>query len=484
MNKIIYNDFAANAEKNVIVPASGSSDYQKCNELLSENDRVILNYASFEKEGIDLLDETLYLAEENDNIGYISSGISDISKSISNTLVISLSNGYYSAPGITFYFYKDYCDKMAITWLKDDKEESKIEVDVSPKPTTESKILEFYYENKVESFNKIKIEFKHTYYPNQFIKLAGIDLGVKREITEFHSNIEIFTEIDIDCADVPGSTCDFAAEIKDFKPSQAQSFYVYGKNKLFGKFYVDNIISLGNNRYSFECSDAIMQLEKSTVLALSQGNYSVSSLVKKIHDSSNLSINANGYADSQLTGFIQEDTCRYAAAMLSFGTGCFLTGFAEKMLTLKKPCNKRNKIISASQILGRAEYCEKSQYSQIVLKCFSENFDTIKSVNTAVNKNKKSTDSAEHKIFDQYSLIINENNRFNELIESGFGRNEITARIELQDESLGDILTVETPYDGLRIGIIKSMHIILGYNKITSTLTMIERGFSPKGSDE
>lgn len=484
MNKIIYNDFAANAEKNATIPASGSSSYQSCNRLLSEDDRDILNFASFEGVGIDLLDNSLYFAENGDNIGYVSSAISSSSNIFPNNyLVIELSDGSYSAPGITFYFFKDYCSHLTVTWLNGDEALSEKKIYVVPEEADANGLIKFYYENNVDGFNKIKIKFSMTNLKNQFAKLAGIDLGRQREITNFHSNIQIFSEIDPDCADAPGSTCDFIAEIEDFEPSQAQSFFVYGGDRLFGRYYVDEVIPMGKNRYSFECSDAIMKLEKSNCEALPQGAYSVDSIAEAIYTLSNLNIDRNGFEDVAVTGFLEENTNRYAAAMLSFATGCFLTGFGAKSLTLKKPVNRRNKIISSSKILGRAEYKEKTQYSAVVLKIFFDDFETVTSTKTEKNLNKKATDSIGNNVFEQFSLIADENERFNELIESGFINNEITARIEMQDESLGDILSIETPYNGIKTGIIKSMDIILGFNKITATITMIERDYASRGGE-
>ena len=226
-----------------------------------------------------------------------------------------------------------------------------------------------------------------------------------------------------------------------------------------------------------------MKLEKSNCEALPQGTYSVDSIAERIYALSNLNIDRNGFEDVSVTGFLEENTNRYAAAMLSFATGCFLTGFGEKSLTLKKPVNKRNRIISSSEILGRAEYKEKTQYSAVVLKTFSGDFETVTSTKTERNLNKKATDSIGNNLFEQYSLIADVNERFNELIESGFIKNEITARIELKDEALGDILSIETPYNGIKTGIIKSMEILLGLNKITAIITMIERDYASRGGE-
>lgn len=486
MNKVIINDFAPLADKYATVPAAGSSPYQSGGDLLKENARELINYASFTGLGLNLSNPGLILAEASDNIGYVSSACSNASRVLSPSvdIVIDIANGLYSAPGITFHFWQNYCTEVTVKWykIKEDVEELISSKTFNPVPvanTNNSNILTYYGDNSVEDFNRVIISFTKTENAYQFVKLAGIDLGRIREITDFHSNINIFTEIDPDCADVPGSTCDFTAETDDFTPQDKQELYVYGgKNEtLFGKFIIDRAPSIGKNRYSFECSDDILKIENPKFPQKLQGTWPVDSLNAEIKAASNVDIECEEYANVVLNGFVEADkSVRMAAAMISFGIGCFLSGFGSKVLKFKKLRNRRNKLISSSQILGRAEYTPIAPYTEIVLNKYSETFDNVADFRIASKTDKRATDAINPLIFDQYSLMSDIDSRIEELKEAGFYRNEISARIEYVDEAPGDICRIETPYDGIKTGVIKSMEISIGH-KITANITMIERNF-------
>lgn len=479
MNKIIINDFAPLADKFATVPAEGSSNYQSAGDLLNGNARELINYASFTGQGIDLLNTDLVLAEETDNVGYISSACSNNLRELNPAvdIVINLAEGLYSAPGITFHFWQNYCIEVTVEWYNNsDLISSKIFYPDS---------LEFYGDNKVENFNRIVISFSKTEIPYQFVKLAGIDLGKIREITDLISNIEIFTEISPDCSDVPGSTCDFVAVVTEFKPQDMQELYVYGgkEEKLFGKFIIDRVPSVGKNKYSFECSDEIMKMDKPKYPQKTQATYKVSELNADIKKASNVDIICDEYDDSEVVGFIEKDkSVRLASAMISFSLGCFLTGFGSKVLRLIKPKNLKHKVISSSQILGKAEYSPKAPYTEIILNQYTNEFGNPADNRNATLVGKRATDAVNPLIFDKYSLVSNIDEMLNRVVEAGFRRNEIIARIIYNDEAIGDICGIETPYDGIKTGIITSMGISIGH-RITATIKMIERDFSSEGGD-
>lgn len=477
MNKIIYNDFAPLAEQNATVPAVGSSDCQSSGELLNEEKRDILNFASFEGQGINLTNSELSFAEDGDNLGFVSSAISGGSRQLSPAveLIIELAGGVYSAPGITFHFWQNYCTKVTVKWLNGSE--------LLSEKTFNPIELDFYGENPVDGFNKVIIKFEETETAFQFVKLAGIDLGQTIEITDFYSDIEIFTEISPDCSDVPAATCDFSAEIPNFSPERAQALYVYRDDKLFGKFIVDNVTPSGKDVFTFECSNDIMRLDGSSFPAISQGTYTAESLAQKIKNASNITVDTVSFGSTRLTGFIEADnSSRFAAAMLSFGTGCFLTGYGSKNLRLIKPTNKRHTVITSDRILGYAEYKKNSAYSKIILCSFSDDFNNMTAQIEYSNSSKKANDINGEKIYNQYSMISDLNGRLAELKESGFEFNEVNARIELENENPGDILSIETPYNGVITGIIKSMQINIG-NKITAEITLIERGYAANGGE-
>lgn len=485
-HKIIYNDFAPLAAENATVPAEGSSPYQSAGDLLNTDARSLVNYTSFESLGINLLDFDLSFAESTDNIGYVSSAVSNNSKIFSPSvdIVVDLANGYYSAPGITLHFWQNYCTEFSVSWYRDNMQLQTVTYcPLFSEKEKNQKMLTFYGEQVVENFNKIIISFFKSELPNQFVKLAGIDLGKSFEISKFFGPINVFREISDDCSDLPGSTCEFEAQILGrFSPQEAQELFLYSDNELQGKFIADCITPNGNGRYSFECSDDVMMLDGSSFPAVAQGTHKLSDILAMIKTASNIDIEGGIFGDTELTGFIEaQKSSRTTAAIVAFATGCFIISNGKK-LEMRKPRNRRNKIIGANRIIGKAKYKQNSPYTAIVLKAFGGDFDRLIKEERHNNPYIKATNSVGEKIYEKFSLIGNFGERFEELIETGFYGNEITATIILNDENVGDIITIETPHNGLKTGIIKSMDILYS-TTITAEITVIERDYATNGGD-
>ena len=55
------------------------------------------------------------------------------------------------------------------------------------------------------------------------------------------------------------------------------------------------------------------------------------------------------------------------------------------------------------------------------------------------------------------------NNNIQRYIESN---GKVTAKIRLRDEKLGDVVQIETAWDGIITGIITKMNIVFGYEDI------------------
>ncbi len=476
-HKIIYNDFAALADRNASMPAEGSSDYQHCTNLLDEDLRNVLNYATFETKGINLLDNTLYFAQNADNCGFVSAATSNSVRELNPAvaLVTALSDGYYSAPGITLHFWQNFCTEFSVAWYKDGAQ-------IAASDVSDCNSLDYYIENAVEDFNKVVITFKKTETAFQFVKLKGIDLGKAREITKFFGAIGVFHEISDDCSDLPGATCDFEAILtEDFSPQSEQEMFFYSDGTLVGKFTVDNAEQNGAHKYAFECSNDAMKLE-ADFPATPQGEYTVNELAQTVADVTNIDIDVSDFGETALTGFFEKGTARQACAMLSFAAGCFASSFKRKKLTFCKPRNRRNKIITANQILGEAKYKTNAPYSAIVLKTFNGSFDNIENELRHINPAKKANSSVGEKIYEKYSFMSDAEHRFEEIKECGFHRNEITATIVLKDEQIGDILSIETPYNGIKTGIIKSMDISYS-TAVTAEIVIIERGYAENGGE-
>lgn len=476
-HKIIYNDFAPLAAENATVPAAGSSAFQSSGDLLNTDSRNIPNYATFENSGIDLLDFDLCFASEGENIGYISSALSSNSRLFSPAvcIVTELADGYYSAPGITFRFWQNYCSEVQCSWYKD----SALLDTVTFYPDS----LEFYGEHKVENFNKIIISFLRSEVPYQFVKLAGIDLGRTFEITKFHGPINVFREISDDCSDLPGSTCEFEAQTsQEFMPQDKQVFFLYSDDEFMGKFTVDNVTPDGGGKFAFECSDDVMGLDGAPFPALEHGTHKMSDILSAVKAASNVEIDSGEFFDTELTGFIEtQKKTRTAVVMAAFAVGAFISSDSKKL----RLCRFRNTDIriNSGRIIGRAAYKQNSPYTAISLKTYGTSFNNVISEKTIINPMKKASKSVGVKSYDKYSLTANADERMNQLGESGFYRNEITANIILNGEKVGDIVAVETPHNGFRTGVIKSMDITLAAAK-TAKITVIERNFTEYGGND
>lgn len=468
MNKIVYNNFAPKAAEKASV-SSESSSFQRTEKFSDKRDSV--NFASFESGGINLLDHSLCFSESSDFTGFISSDISASDKNFPNggiKLVISLSGGYFSGPGITLHFYRHICPDITVKFYRDTTELFSGEFHADA--------LDYFCDAPVEKYNKIIITFISAEIPYQFVKLSGIDFGNTFEITEFFGAISIFEEIEPDCTDLPYDTCDFEGTVPDgITPQVGQSFYVYSKSKLFGKFTTERLTEVVDNRYIFESHDDKAILSNNPFSALANGTRTVDNLLGLIFESSDISVDSGGFGSVKLTGFVTQKDCRYAAAMMSMGGGFYISSARRSKLRLFKARNRKNTVIPADRILGKAEYIKKAPYTSIALYVHGgSKFDNETAVrHSAVDTGIMANVAANELTLNKYSLFTDPQTRLNETAAIGFKRNEIEAEIILNDEEIGDILSIETP-QGLKTGILKSLDISLQGSEATARAVFIE----------
>ena len=462
MNKIIYNNFAALADKNSTVPADGSSAYQNGGDLLNYNARNVVNYATLESRGIDLTDESLVFADSSDNLGYISTTISNLQRVTDVKLIISMTSGYYSAPGITFHFWQNIASAVSIVWLKDGQ--------TVAEATAEPNALDFYFAKSVESFNEIQLTFTKTEINNQFIKLAGIDIGESLKITKFIGKIHVFQEIAPDCADLPANTCEFTAIIDDFEPQEMQEMFVYSDERCFGKFSAEKITNQGRNRYLFRCNDDVLALDKISAPSISDGT-KAKEAVQKIANATEIGIDGTDLPDEALRGSVATDvTARNALCMVAFATGRIVKN--DGILKLCKIRNRKDKLISSDRIIGKASYQTNAPYFKVVYS------NTFGYGSFEIKNNDAKASNLSVKVYDQYTMMSENYNRMVFLLTNrGFRFNEITASVILEDEEVGDVISIETPFNGIKTGIIQSMDVTISEKVKIAELKIIEQDY-------
>ncbi|MBQ3006747.1 MAG: hypothetical protein IJD78_04210 [Clostridia bacterium] len=469
MNKISYDNFAPKAAENAVV-SSESHSFQRTEKLT--DDRTPINYASFESQGINLLDSSLRFAESSDFTGFISSAISNKSSEFNGgiglKLVFTFSEGNYSGPGITLHFFRHFCSDVTIAYYYDSTELFKGQY----YPDS----LDYFCEGAVEKYNKVVITFKASEIPHQFIKLSGLEFGNVLDINEFFGSINIFEELEPDCTDLPYDTCDFEAMIpEEITPQVGQSFRVYHNSQCFGKFTTETLTPNDNRRFIFEASDDKNILSNNSFPALASGTRTVDSLLGLIYESSDVTVDNGGFGNTKLTGFIQSKNCRYAAAMLSMGGGFFISSARNNKLRIFKMRDRRSTVIGADRILGKAKCKSNAPYTSITLYVHSgSEFDNDAATKHTVTASEVPGNVAAKELkLDKYSLFTDAKTRLGEIAAIGFKRNEIEAEIILQDEQIGDILSIETP-QGVKTGILKSLDICIQGAEVTAKAIFIE----------
>ena len=63
------------------------------------------------------------------------------------------------------------------------------------------------------------------------------------------------------------------------------------------------------------------------------------------------------------------------------------------------------------------------------------------------------------------------------LTNRGFRFNEITASVILEDEEVGDVISIETPFNGIKTGIIQSMDVTISEKVKIAELKIIEQNY-------
>lgn len=458
MTKIVYNDFAPLAAENAVLPAAGSSAYQSSSELLNIEARELINYASFDADGIDLLDNSLCFAEQGDPLGYVSESVSSSSGSANVKLIITFENGTYSIDGLTVMWFQNVCTSATAKFY----DQSDVLID---EIQMSCQTLDTYFEKTVSGFSKIVIDVLQTEMPKQFVKIRGIDLGKQRSIDEFTSEINCFLEISPDCSDLPGSTCDFSAIITDGKiPQKYQDLFLYDEDMIIGKFTVSDVTKVSEDEFSISCDDAVTDLEDAPIEALGSASRTVADICNAIYEASGIKIKPESYSAVSVSGFIADgQNARIAAAMLSFAIGKFISPAFSERIHIFSPFDN-GKTIEPDQIIGDALYTKKEEPKQIKLIKYGNSFDTVSAERTHTNSSVPGGISSV-RTYEDYSLMNDIDDKLYELVTYALMTSEIDAVIEWRGEKVGELVKIATKYDGIKEGIIKSMELSLAEDK-------------------
>lgn len=505
--RVIYEDIAIGAKEDCTVASTGSMN-------VSENEQTIqditpVNYITFENNGVYLEDNTSEFYESGDQIGYISNLTSNSGCSFETppTITFTFSNKY-SSDGITLYFLNNYCRNINIKYYDG-------ETLLNDKDYICEELIHFF-PSIVQLYNKIVIAFQTTEMPYQFCKFYRIDFGREVEFKDFYS-LNLLEEASPISDDLAINTLDFDVMTEEnLLVQEGQDLYLYKDDNLLGKFIITNSQQDTDIKYNIKSYDDTGALDNIIFNGGIYNDYSVSALINDISSVSGINISLDSYYSSaNVSGWLPMNTCRYAILQIAFAIGAVIDTSRNGITKFTKPQTEVSSIIDNDRILGTAKFEKKEVVTKVNLTKFSyisqttetENlfngnadnqtikfykpmqsitsgsstptvfhpnymvingtglnidaypYTEVKTIMSKVNTNITASTKENIKEYNQYTLSSSIVNKIDDLFKYELSRGKITAKVILNDEKVGDLVTVKTLYSGEFTGIISSLSI-------------------------
>lgn len=303
--------------------------------------------------GVWLLDGSRELLSENPDTGWWSNETSDENGEFATPPVITITfSEPYSAPGLTFAFWtstEQWCSRLKVTWYNGQTllAESIFQPDEA----------RWGFEQRVDSFDRIKVEFLATNQPQQFAKIQQIQIGTvvlfgQEEITR----VGLVNEVDPTLCSLAVDTMHI--EIKDrrgrtFVPQENQKMELYRNGSLLASHYITESSRESGHYYTFSCQSAIGLLNDDFLGGL-YSNEPVKNLLGAILNGVGYVLDA-AFEGQVITGYLPVCTRREALQQVAFALGAMVTTSGSDSICLLPLPENVSKTFNQKQIFSGAK---------------------------------------------------------------------------------------------------------------------------------
>lgn len=260
--------------------------------------------------------------ETNDNIGWWSNSISDMSGQFDNPIVLRLSaDEYYSSSGITIVFdtfNNIYATYMLVEWYREgDLISSKEFYPNSPS---------YFCQNKVEHYNEVVITITEINMPNARLRLRALEYGANVTFTGRDlQDARMIQEISPISLELPINTLDvriYNDRKREFNFEEKQPMTVYFNDQLKGKMFVQSANQDAQGHWRVKAEDYIGILEDTPFAG---GIYKYKGAVDIIEDIFTVSKVPYSIDEKMqkywVSGYIPYTNCRAALMQVLFAIG-------------------------------------------------------------------------------------------------------------------------------------------------------------------
>lgn len=474
-------------------------------------DDPVVHYSALDYMGIDLHDKDLVYAGESDNIGFVSSIVyGDVPKAEAHKelygVEILFDDTYdITKNGFTIWFHdaiSTWKYPTILLWWGEYKPDGRKRYLEFPIPTFSERPNRLFVE---PALIKEELEFYHIDQPIKsviiaggekinnsdrddrmlFLKVDGITWGFDAPSTDIQGDISVYTEISESKTDTPAGSCDLTVVFDGYddrlltiepipvEPEEGMNFILETDN-IKGKYTITSVTRQGENIYNIQATDDI---ENTGTFVLNNTEEHLTYTNPKMFTKGiTTSWNDNTLDDISVKGWVNAgETNRQALAHFSAASNRWITAFNDPVGIHTITERRTNKIITADRILGNAEFKRNYNYKGVEI---SQELNGIVYVTQVLSKTPQNNSKGWFKL-DNFGMRPTADALKNMVIMANnilrfLNGNEVTATIVYDGEQLGDIVTIETPYNGNITGLIKSLDFTIGIKSTIATVTIKE----------
>ena len=468
-SKLIYKDIAVGSDSDAQVSTSDAKDFSDVSLLpfggavppiiTCEHNMVVL--------------DGTYEIHQDQEIPFVSEEMSGDDCSFTSPPQIRINfDEQYTSLGITLDFSPetgDFCTSVTIVWYQNG-----VQLDSqSFTPTSAT----YFCANTVVAYDEVLLTFNRTNLPGRYARIGAILFGIVREFqADEMESLKILQGINLISAELPTSTLKWALRSKndiDFVFQNKQPISVFNNDYLVGVYYITSATRVSARRYDVECEDAIGVLAKSKFPPTIYTNKNAGALISEIvNDNFPVEIDA-AIAAKAITGYIPNVSRRDALLLVCFAAGAIAVtagyaGIRIKTLPTAAKAIPDNRIYAGSNAVKTRDIVTEIRVTAHTYTPGSSGNDVIvvnginymhtTSVISVINPNITATDMP-NVIEYRDATLVNPGN-VAEVAQRAFDyhiRPEYTAKIVLDDESPGDLISAATPFGTVVAGNIEEL---------------------------
>lgn len=320
---IRYGDIAVGARERFELDTSDKSYFSKLEQLKKKTS--FPNYTNPCELYSTVLDGSslpLPSNTENGSFGWWSEQISNEDGYFDSPIVlVATSVDLFTSVGITLVFdtaNNVYAKKVNIRWYKDEEV-------ISEKMFFPDKAT-YFFDNKVEFYNKLEIEFFSINMPKNRLKIHELEYGFGAEFTGRElKGVKIIQQLHPLSTEIAINTCDFElVSLGDFEYSfqNRQEIKTYFNGEFVGKTFVKDFKRKTKTQWSIKTEDYIGIMDSVQFLGGVYENAQSHDVLRSIFETAKIPYSLDtSLSNKPIQGYIPITSCREALMQVCFAIG-------------------------------------------------------------------------------------------------------------------------------------------------------------------